>query len=794
MPKHGAPRVAAVLFQVLPVLLLMMLSLLTVIWWAPGFPVPQQDSAWVLALNQAVADRLAFGRDVIFNLGPWGTVYAGQFHPATDGMMLGGGAIVALALAMGLTVLARGGRRWLVLLVPLLVATIGLHDPVFLAIPLLLLAVSVAVAQPAQFPSAIPCNPWSVAALLLLVASCALLTFVKSTFGTQAVLMVTFALLALAFGRLFRLASLAFAVYVACLAGSWLLAGQRVAALPGFIRTVPLVISGYTEGGATSGTWTDIAAYFWGVLVLLWLVWHDRMRRRWEGNLLLLLGFLFTMFVAFKAGFVRHDEHALIALGTLAIAPLVLVNTLRSRSLALAVLVNLSALTYVSHHYAGYEWPSYARGRTRLAAAAAAAWARLAEPGQLAGQFDAYMAGLRKVMPLPHVAGSIDIYSSGQAILLANGLDWSPRPALQSVTVFSGAMSKADLDHLEGVNSTHPPVQNVLYRVEDEDNRLRSTQDGLSWPALLTEFRVESYDRALDVALLHRQPSMPATNLSGAKLLSGRFRLGREVAVPAAPEGMAWATLDIQPTLAGRIVAFLFRPPVLSITIRYANGPLEHFRLLSSLARAGFILTPRVLDTEDMLWMLLPERRDPFYRPVSIAITGESGTRWLWQQSFDLTLQDAGIPTQTQVRPMLLGEPLLQPTQLAEKRKLDVADACSIDFIDGRSLSNTPLEVRGSTRVSGWSIISLGKGEIPDRVFVHLTDSVGRSWELAAQHRPQRPDVAGHFANSTLTGSGFDAALDVSSLAGTYTLTLEAERGGRRWRCKSSQDLSIKSP
>ena len=63
-------RVGARVWDALPGLLLVPLSLLTVVWLSPDVPYPLQDSAWVLALNQAVADRLAFGRDVGFCSAP----------------------------------------------------------------------------------------------------------------------------------------------------------------------------------------------------------------------------------------------------------------------------------------------------------------------------------------------------------------------------------------------------------------------------------------------------------------------------------------------------------------------------------------------------------------------------------------------------------------------------------------------------------------------------------------------------------------------------------------------------
>ena len=779
-------------WDMLPRLLLFVLCLLTVVWLSPGLPYPEQDSAWVVALNQAVADRLRFGRDVIYPLGPWGNVYAGQYHPATDGLMLAGGAVVALALAFGLSVLARGSRRWVVLLAPLLIATVGQRDPVFITMPLLLLAVAVTVAWPGppdprdEWPA-----KWRAGALVLLTISCALLALIKGTFGTQAAPMVGLAVLALLSNRRHWLAALLLACYATSLVGFWLLAGQRLIDLSAYITTMPVVISVYSEGLALGGPASDIAVYLWGVVALLWLLWGGRPPSERGDILLLSLGLLFTLFVAFKSGFVRHDEHALIAAGTLAMMPVVLVAQLRPRQLAAAVLVTLSALVFISHHYAGYEWPSFTRGRDRLMMATSGAWTRIADPGRLQRLFDADMAAVRTAMPLPHVAGPTDIYSSGQMILLANGLEWSPRPALQSVTVLGETLAKADLNHLEGADGSHPPVQNVFYRVESEDNRLRSTEDGLSWRALLTEFRVAGYDRALDMALLRRQSGARGGALPGAELLNGQYRLGEGVELPILPTGVAWATLDLEPTLAGRLASLLFRPPVLTITIRYANGPVEQFRLVSALARAGFLLTPRILHTTDMLSMLLSEHRTAAERPVWMNVSGESGTHWLWQSRYGLRLQTIDIPVQDGVRVMLEPAPLAPATVAAEG--VGTADACAIELVNGRAVSARPIEVQGVAEVSGWSVISIAGGRAPDRVVVRLTDPEGRSWETVAQPRP-RLDVAGYFVNSALSAAGFDARFDISALAGSYKVTIVGERGNSSWRCKRTQDIVVIAP
>lgn len=785
MPLPRGPMLWRALPHLLtPGALLLVLSLLAVMWLAPGLPVVNQDSAWVLALNQAVNDRLVFGRDVIFTLGPWGAVYAGQYHPATDGMMLFGGALTALALTAGLLTLARGRRRWLMLLAPLLVATVALHDPVFLAQPLLLLAVAVSLGGPPSRAGTVRRDGLGIAAVLLLTAGGAMLSLVKSTFGTQALPMTALALAALLAGGAVRLALAALAVYLASFAAFWLAAGQRLADLPGFFAAVPTAIGGYTEGLAKDGPWTDIAAYAAGAGVLLWLVWRDRGRRSLLGTALLLPGLAFTLFVAFKAGFVRHDEHALIACGTLAMLPLVLANALRARHLAVALATSLAVLAFVSHHYPGYAWPSLGHGETRIAAVASGAWTRMTDPGLLGRRYAAALAAIRAGHPLPAVTGPTDIYSSGQTVLIANGLQWSPRPALQSTTVVSAKLASIDLAHLEGTGG-RPPVRNVFYRVESEDGRLPSTEDGLSWPALLSEFRVTSYDLGQDLALLQREPGA-TTAMPGPPLLDGQYPLGTELPLPALPGGLAWATLDLQPTLLGRLATLVFRPPLLSLTIQYAGGPPERYRLSSDLARAGFLLTPPIRNTEDMLLLLTPERRRPQHRPLSIALTGESGTRWLWRDRFTLKLQSIEIPLQDQVAAMLLTTP--QP-RVAKPAGAQAA-ACHIDFLNAAHTSPEAQAVTGSLRVSGWVVPSITGESAPDRVLVGLTDPAGRTWEAAAA-LTLRPDVAGYFVNPALDRTGFDMRLDLSSLAGPFALTLEAERDGRRWPCALRQDLVI---
>ena len=47
----------------------------------PLFPAPDLDTSWAMVLNEAVAQRLVFGRDVVFTFGP----YSSSFSEVSSG-------------------------------------------------------------------------------------------------------------------------------------------------------------------------------------------------------------------------------------------------------------------------------------------------------------------------------------------------------------------------------------------------------------------------------------------------------------------------------------------------------------------------------------------------------------------------------------------------------------------------------------------------------------------------------------------------------------------------------------
>jgi len=222
--------------------------------------------------------------------------------------------------------------------------------------------------------------------------------------------------------------------------------------------------------------------------------------------------------------------------------------------------------------------------------------------------------------------------------------------------------------------------------------------------------------------------------------------------------------------------------------LKYADGTADRFRLVSGLARAGFVLGPRVKSTTDMLWLLLPDRRGPDQRPVSLTVTGESGTKWLWDQRFRVRLQAIDIPVQPQLRTLLEPSPLTRLT--TPPPSAGATEACAIDSINGSKPSPTPIEVPQVTEVSGWAIVRVASGEAPERVWVRLTDAAGTVWQAPAEPRG-RLDVAGYFVNWALASSGFDARFNLSGLQGDFTMTALAERDHVLKTCRIVQQIHV---
>ena len=208
---------------------------------------------------------------------------------------------------------------------------------------------------------------------------------------------------------------------------------------------------------------------------------------------------------------------------------------------------------------------------------------------------------MRKAYPLEHAGGSVDIYTIRQDILLANGLDWNPRPVFQSFQAYTPALQALNAAHLEGLNSP----QQIYFRPETIDGRLPALDDGSSWPVIRSRYEIVGI--VGDYAHLLRREHPVAVSMES--LAPFKIKFDEDLTLTDLKSSV-YAQLDIHMTLAGRLLSLFYKPPALYVHVvtEPASGERHaeerEFRLIPGEAASGFLLSPLVISTSDFIaWM-----------------------------------------------------------------------------------------------------------------------------------------------------------------------------------------------
>ena len=104
----------------------------------PLMPTAGLDPSWKFAINQAVAQNLAFGREVVFTFGPYGAVYSQLFHPGTDVLAMSAGLYFGVCFGTVAILLALRSFWWGMGLLLVIGGQMYVRDVLFISYGLLL--------------------------------------------------------------------------------------------------------------------------------------------------------------------------------------------------------------------------------------------------------------------------------------------------------------------------------------------------------------------------------------------------------------------------------------------------------------------------------------------------------------------------------------------------------------------------------------------------------------------------------------------------------------------------------
>jgi hypothetical protein len=609
-------------------------------------------------MNEAVARRMVFGRDVVFTFGPYASAYTWMYHPDTDHLMLAADTLVGLAVAMGALSLITGARMAYLLPLPLvlclcsrnaLFASSG-RDALFLVLPLLFLLVCVRVTLPPTHRWKLIENWRVLASVTFMMLALSLLPLVKGTFAAMSASIGGLGWLLLLRARL-RWAIALGVLFVAGLIGFWLAAHQPLWALPDFFQAQLPIVFGYNDAMSLTNANSLVGMILYGISASLILLAACLSFARGGGlsGGTMCVGLALALFLVFKASFIRF--HPYIEADFVLLAAFVLATSVPHWAAVIIIASSLAAWLPIAEHY-------HVESRNLIVSLEKSPFgqlfdgvrARLSLGQDLRQQFEIARAKIRQDNPLPRVDGSADIYPFRQDILLANELEWSPRPIVQSYTAYEPKLADINANHL--LASSAP--RHVFFDVCPIDGRLTTLEDAKSWPLLLTLYH--AVDRASGLLLLDRNQEIG--NAPHTQNISvNRQRIGQQFDLPDMDE-LVWAEIDVRPTLLGQIFAILFRPPQLHMLFRYKDGHTENFRYLAAMGRSGFMISPVIHDTNDFAALMLKDREQYIssVRPRSVEINGDPGTRLFWQRVFEVRLRHIELPVRAAAEKFVYGQ------------------------------------------------------------------------------------------------------------------------------------------
>jgi hypothetical protein len=577
------------------------------------------DSSWLGALSYFAVRRLQYGTEVIFTYGPLaylGTgVYSGYLFWERVIWELGFKAVIAGFLCW---VIGRLPRTWgaiflgfcllfvlpgfpevfyflsvTILVVFLLRGSQGIHFADILAIMLL---------------SAVSLMKYNYLILVLLgIGAATAAALSKQSFARAGWICLTF-----------------LAGFLLC----WKWASQDFRHLVPYLRNGFEVSFGYKEAmGMAASSNLSVALGLVALAAVFVQLAFITIRRGELRVTLIALFFVGEMFLDWQHGFIRADQHVVTFFELCPVALLSLWATGATGRVPKWPLFSTTAVVACA-----CLGGMYLQDRSLIthcfwnaANQLQSGWNLAFHGARIEGDLKQQLTQKKAQNALPRVKqevgqASLDVLGYEQAAALLNDLNYTPRPIFQSYTAYTERLIEQNRKFYQSARA--PAYAFVKYQTID--GRYPALDDAAVFRELLYHYSPLFTENGYSL-----WKRLPRSEEAEAVVVSeGTTTFGEEVMVPQS--GIIWIELQMQNSIRGKIANMLYKPPRLQMTVRPGNGPIARYRLVRAMASSGFIISPAILTTDDliataqgvnspgtksfMVW--LPSRDRKFYQPA----------------------------------------------------------------------------------------------------------------------------------------------------------------------------------
>ncbi len=551
------------------------------------------DLSWRVGLQQAAADGLRFGQDIMFTYGPLGflAIPTPFLGPGSALAFIATAAIYLALIAVILIAARRLFPWWAAVIVTLVFARAFVSLEPFEALQVLTFALGVEVLRRDPIP-----NPITVSIVAGMLAGFAILG--KLNVGVFMLAMAIAVVLAVSRPRWLGLGVFGGAVAVT-IVGLWIATGQQLTDLIAYGRGSLEIISGYSEAMVVTragGEWI-LGTFVLVAAILFWVAWRAAIGWSRDRQLALAALVVVLLFATWKFAFIRY--HAPPSFVTLALATLVLLPRTLPRSTSAFALVAV-CLAFLG---VGSVTPALPAARYLDVVGSSTQFVRQATTTFRPWRWDAAIASSRHRLQVafpvsPDVLAELDghtVHIDPYAAAVASAypvFTWHPVPIFQSYSAYTPWLDEMNADLLRSSGRPERILRQFIPSRTDGGRAIPYSVDGrFYWfesPAATLE-RLCRYHEVM--AIQDWQVLAPTGQECGVATPLGTrtASVGEVVQVPVAPSADSMVIVRIRGFDSGplaRIRSLVWRAPTWQVQL---DG--FRYRFVAATADDGLVLS-----------------------------------------------------------------------------------------------------------------------------------------------------------------------------------------------------------
>lgn len=581
-PRHAG-------WQGLPLYLVTAVTgLLLMVRWYPLFIQTQSgDTAVGFSYNPLFWSGFKCGKDLLCVHGPWGIFFWQIYDPNTYGIVVATHVwialtCVAISCEWALRFLKSAVVQFVFVIALILLFSISIDCRVF---ALATFAILLAGEKSDQTKYG----------YLVIVFTLGFLSLTKSSFLIVGI--ATTFLIGLIETFIQRRWPVGLAIYLGSIVLFAAVARHDVVSLFSHVAETVLFSFAYNESFSEFGPLEELlvfmalsAAYLLTTLLL-------EIRIVGKGGLLIVTGCAAVLFLAYKAGFSRHDgQHALIGYcALLAMAAIhgarllaapenaAFFSRLRLQKTLMLALYGFGMAGAILVAFFFLRVPSFYQAKVQAVTRnVVAAGQVLSGQDNFAQVHEAAKSSIRAEFPLPSISGEVAIWSLKQTVGYAHDLNVRPTPVVGVNHQIMRALARANVEYLSGAGA--PKELLIDFPWVDAD----FNSNGPATLAMLAHYRLVG-ETGTFLHLLRRSSPRP---IGVAQASSITAQLNKPVDIPADGGDLVWLTIDVKRSLPGILAGMLYKVPAIVLELHYETAIVTS-RLNLNLAAEGMLIMPQ---------------------------------------------------------------------------------------------------------------------------------------------------------------------------------------------------------